>query len=104
MKNGDSGIYYSSTVVHVVALGECLVELRRVLRSDIEARLGTTEGQPDLSQLTAEDREHMSRQLVAIRRAQRLVGRPSDNSPDWLDEFIDCCDEMVEGSDLELLT
>lgn len=64
-----------------------------LLRADAAATISSAavlcNGAYDLSTLDARDAALVSDLLGAIREAERLVGRPQDGAPAWLDGIID---------------
>jgi len=72
---------------------DCLILLREELESRIEAVAdhngAAGYGEPVIESIDTEDRAWLAPMLTAIRQAERLVGRPDDGAPAWLDRLID---------------
>jgi len=64
-----------------------------LLRADaavaIESEAVPREGGPDLASIGEDGAAWIGPLLHAIREAERLVGRPRDDAPAWLDAVID---------------
>jgi len=74
---------------YVVALGDCLVQLRQVLCAELQIAAPQPGDLLELALIDPEAWARISPLLATVRRAQLLVGRPSDDAPDWLDFIIE---------------
>jgi len=79
---------------YVVALGECLVQLRRVLLAELARTHATTGSGPGGP---GEVPPHLHALLDTVRRIQSFVGRPCDDAPDWFEAIIETHDTASAG-------
>ena len=71
------------------ALELALPVLRAEAAAVIESEAVPRDGGPDVMSIGEDGAAWIEPLLHAIREAERLVGRPRDDSPHWLDNVID---------------
>ena len=74
------------------ALEMSLLLLRDDLAAAVESEAVPRDGDPDVASISGDGAAWIWPLVHAIREAERLVGRPDDGQPAWLDVIIDGTD------------